>query len=120
VQPGGGNFLGALGLLCYTEFAGRLKLNDFSDSNSGKCFDAFFADLGPGYAALLKQQVPVYKGLRCGLAHAFFVKKDCTIAIAAARGAPGVGWDGHAYFIALQNYFTDFARAFGQLVATTR
>lgn len=27
VRPGGGNFLAALGLLCYTEFGGKLRFN---------------------------------------------------------------------------------------------
>lgn len=36
VRPGGGNFMAALALLSYTEFAGRLKNSDFSDQNSRK------------------------------------------------------------------------------------
>lgn len=31
VPSGGGNFMAALALLSYTEYAGRLKNNDFSD-----------------------------------------------------------------------------------------
>ena len=38
VPSGGGNFVAALALLSYTEFAGRLKNNDFSDGNSRKNF----------------------------------------------------------------------------------
>jgi hypothetical protein len=116
IQPGGGNFLGALGLLCYTEFAGRLKANDFSDDNSGACFNTFFDDLGPGYAAL-RQTCPVYKDLRCGLAHAYFVKRDCMIGIVGPTGAPGVAWDGRRYYIRLRNYFVDFSREFTKLVS---
>lgn len=46
VPRGGGNFIAALSLLSYTEYGGRLKNNDFSDSNSRKNFQDFFGDLG--------------------------------------------------------------------------
>jgi hypothetical protein len=50
VIAGGGNFLAALGLLCYTEFGGKLrfahKRPDGSDLAS-KNFNDFFDLLGP-------------------------------------------------------------------------
>ena len=52
VSRGGGNVVAALSLL---EYAGRLKMNDFSDGNSRKNFDEFFGDLGAGYKQLLTQ-----------------------------------------------------------------
>ena len=75
VPSGGGNFMAALALLSYTEFAGRLKNNDFSDVNSRKNFDDFFADLGKDYKQFLTSH-NVYKSFRCGMAHEYYVKKD--------------------------------------------
>ena len=41
IKPGGGNFLAALGLLCYTEFAGGLKNDDFSRGKAKANFNSF-------------------------------------------------------------------------------
>jgi hypothetical protein len=81
VNPGGGNFLAALGLLCYTEFGGKLQFNvtraDGSDVASAN-FNQFFDLLGTDYQALRKQH-KVYDIFRCGLAHEYYVKESCTI-----------------------------------------
>lgn len=110
IPGGGGNFLAALGLLCYTEFAGRLKRNDFSDGNARACFDDFFADLGAQYAGLLPVQ-NVYRDLRCGLAHEYFVKRSCTIAMLTTRPQCGVQWDGQTYTFIVGAYWRDFSAA---------
>jgi len=77
-----GNFLCALGLLCYTEFMGGLKLRKFSQSNgeASKRFNTFFDYLGQEYRDFGKQ-CNVYKVFRCGLAHQYFVNtnEDFTI-----------------------------------------
>ena len=70
--------MAALALLSYTEFAGRLKNNDFSDQNSRKNFDDFFKDLGASYRQFLSQH-NAYKIFRSGLAHEYYVKEDCII-----------------------------------------
>lgn len=114
VRPGGGNFLAALGLLCYTEFAGRIKRDDFSDGNSRLCFDDFFADLGPEYAQLLVS-CPIYQDLRCGLAHAYFVKKTCDIAMLEGARQAGVRWTGTNYVFIVESYWRDFGNAFDRL-----
>jgi hypothetical protein len=106
--------MAALSLLSYTEFAGRLKLDDFSDSNSRKCFDAFFGDLGPDYAHLLGKH-NVYKILRCGLAHEYFVKKSCTIAMLSSHPQPGDQWDEARYIFIVESYFNDFRNALDRL-----
>lgn len=115
VPSGGGNFMAALALLSYTEFAGRLKNNDFSDRNSRKNFDDFFKDLGNGYKQFLASH-NVYKIFRCGLAHEYYVKKDCVIAM---RGEPnvrtGVGFNGEKYFFVIEKFFEDFRGAFSAL-----
>lgn len=87
VLPGGGNFLAAMGLLCYTEFAGKLM---FGHTNAGRDvasanFNSFFALLGTGYADLLHRH-NIYNVFRCGLAHEYYVKHACTIVMRAETG----------------------------------
>jgi hypothetical protein len=118
VPSGGGNFMAALALLSYTEYVGRLKNNDFSDQNSKKNFDDFFRDLGQAYAQFLSQH-NAYKIFRCGLAHEYYVKKDCVIAVRATSNvAAGIGYDGQKYFFVIEKYFDDFKSAFEQLCAS--
>ena len=75
-QPAG-NFLCALGLLCYTEFMGGLLLKNVCVKPK-KRFDAFFDYIGPDYRKF-GQTCTVYDVFRCGLAHEYFVKRECTI-----------------------------------------
>ncbi len=115
VPSGGANFMAALALLSYTEFAGRLKNNDFSDSNSRKNFDDFFGDLGQDYKQFLATH-SVYKIFRCGLAHEYYVKKDCVIAMQAGSSVrTGVRFDATKYFFVIEKYFEDFKIAFSGL-----
>lgn len=117
VPRGGGNFMMALSLLSYTEYGGRLKNNDFSDRNSRKNFDDFFGDLGDGYKQLLTEQ-NVYKIFRCGLAHEYYVKKDCVIAIHSCKQLDtGIGYNGNQYFFIVDQYYRDFKIAFENLCA---
>src|SRR5258708_32518886 len=71
VPPGGGNFLAALGLLCYTEFPGKLKYNKKKKNGTGcasENFNCFFDDIGPEYTAFRAAGHNVYNVYRCGLA----------------------------------------------------
>ena len=108
IPAGGGNLLAALGLLCYTEFAGKLRFGhknrDGSDA-SRKNFDSFFRLLGPGYASFANAH-KVYDIFRCGLAHEYYVKKTCTVNILANGVTDGIGVDsGGNYFIVVETYF---------------
>ena len=117
VPRGGGNFVAALSLLSYTEYAGRLKNNDFSDTNSKKNFDEFFGDLGTDYKQLLTQH-NIYKIFRCGLAHEYYVKKDCIIAMRSSKQLnAGIGHNGKQFFFVVEQYYKDFQRAFESLCA---
>ena len=116
VPRGGGNFMAALALLSYTEFAGRLKNSDFSDQNSRKNFDDFFNDLGAAYQQFLSQH-NAYRIFRCGLAHEYYVKKDCIIAMRSRTG-PGIGFNGQKYLFIIEQYFEDFKRALEALFAS--
>jgi hypothetical protein len=118
VTPGGGNFLATLGLLCYTEFAGKLRFGvkrpDGSDAASAN-FNQFFDLLGPAYQAFRAQR-NVYDLFRCGLAHEYYVKKSCTIAM--IEDVPGAGLrideQGH-YWVVVESYCRDLKNAFEAL-----
>ncbi len=116
ITPGGGNFLAALGLLCYTEFGGKLK---YRKKTASENFNRFFDYLGPDYKtfrASFKRQNEVYDVFRCGLAHEYYVKKSCDIAMLASGPGPGICRDssGRFYFI-VESYCRDLKRAFDHL-----
>ncbi len=118
VTPGGGNFLAALGLLCYTEFGGKLrfgvKRSDGSDVASAN-FNQFFDLLGPDYQKF-RDQHNVYDIFRCGLAHEYYVKKSCTICMLAGGPGPGLGIDPSGrYFFVVESYSRDLRKAFDDL-----
>ncbi len=118
VTPGGGNFLAALGLLCYTEFGGKLrfavKRADGTDVASAN-FNQFFDLLGPAYQAFQTKH-NVYDLFRCGLAHEYYVKKSCTIAMLEGSPGPGLRVDaaGH-YWVVVESYCLDLKNAFEAL-----
>jgi hypothetical protein len=116
VNPGGGNFLAALGLLCYTEFAGKLRFGvkrpDGSDVASAN-FNQFFDLLGADYQAFRTGE-KVYDVFRCGLAHEYYVKKNCSIYM-LGDGA-GIGKEpGGRYFFTVEAYCRDLKAAFEAL-----
>lgn len=118
IAPGGGNFLAALGLLCYTEFGGKLRFSrkgpDGRDVASEN-FNLFFDDLGPPYKSF-RQQHNVYDIFRCSLAHEYYVKKSCTIYMFGNQDLPGIGIDHSGkYWFAVQNYYRDLKQAFDRL-----
>ncbi len=118
VTPGGGNFLAALGLLCYTEFGGKLRFDvkraDGSDVASAN-FNQFFDLLGPAYRAF-RAQHDVYDIFRCGLAHEYYVKKSCTIAMLAGGPGPGLRTDtGGRYHFVVESYCRDLKTTFDSL-----
>jgi len=119
VELGGGNFMAALALLCYTEFAGKLKFDckkpngsDYASEN----FNSFFDELGPGYKAFRSAGNNVYDVFRCGLAHEYYVKKSCTISMFGPVDQPGIGKnpDG-TYSFVVERYCQDLKQAFHTL-----
>lgn len=109
------NFLCAVGLLCYTEFAGGLKRGRFARGEAAANFNEFFDTLGYRYRNF-RASCDVYDIFRCGLAHEYYVKRDCTIAMLHASKRIGIGKkrSGEYYFI-VEKYFQDFKRAFDKL-----
>jgi hypothetical protein len=103
---GGGNFLCALGLLCYKEFFGRELINS---SGSKRNFDAFFEKMGPSYKDLLGTH-NIYNTFRCGLAHEYWVKKSGTVYMFGDK-SPALGFDKYKnfYFI-VEKYYDDLIK----------
>lgn len=110
-----GNFLCALGLLCYTEFAGDLMPK--SPSGKRKKFDKFFKTLGAHYRKIIKDNINVYGDLRCGLAHTYFTQKSCVIYMPAIMQTTGLFFDKQekVYHFYVGKYFEDFQVAFEKL-----
>lgn len=118
VTPGGGNFLAALGLFCYTEFGGKLrfgvKRSDGSDDASAN-FSQFFDLLGAPYQTFGDQH-NVYGIFRCGLAHEFYVKKACDIEMTEKTPGAGVREDASGKFrVVIESYCRDLKVAFDGL-----
>jgi hypothetical protein len=118
VNSGGGNFLAALALLCYTEFGGKLKFGvkqpNGRDSASAN-FNQFLDLLGSDYKSF-RAVHNVYDIFRCGLAHEYYVKKGCTVAMFEKSPGPGIGIDGSGrfYFI-VESYCRDLEKTFENL-----
>ncbi len=118
VPSGGGNFLAALGLLCYTEFGGKLRFgvkradgHDVASEN----FNQFFDLMGPAYQAF-RAHHNVYDTFRCGLAHEYYVKKSCTIAMLAGTAGAGLRVDASGrYHFVVESYCRDLKKAFDSL-----
>lgn len=105
--------MAALALLCYTEFSGKT----ISKTNNPKeNFDLFFNKLGSEYEKFGKNH-KVYDIFRCGLAHEYFVKKSCAIAmLKSKRSTCGIGVNSaEKYFFIVEKYFEDFKKAFNLL-----
>ena len=122
ITPGGGNFLAALGLLCYTEFGGKLMRPSGSDCASEN-FNRFFDTLGLPYANF-RASHNVYDIYRCGLAHEYYAKKSCTIYMFGPSEQPGVGVDTNGqYWFVIEKYARDLKAAFqvleGQMFSAT-
>lgn len=113
VKPGGGNFMAALALLCYTEFAGKLKFDGCKASDN---FNRIFDELGDNYKKFRASGNNVYDIFRCGLVHQYYVKKTCTIAMFGRADRPGIGKcsDGRYYFV-VERYCRDLERVFDAL-----
>lgn len=107
-----GNFLAALGLLCYTEFAGKLK---YGSGAASRNFNQFFDELGYRYKKF-RSNHNVYDIFRCGLAHEYYVKKTCQIAMFGAGKRIGIGRArSKVYYLVVEKYFEDFKNAFEKL-----
>ena len=77
-----GNVLCALGLMAYTEFMGSLMPTMKNEKCAKNIFNEFFRFVGADYSDLIdKKKINIYDIFRCGLAHEYFIKGTCTIAM---------------------------------------
>ena len=108
----GGNFLAALGLLCYTEVLGGVKRGTLARGQGKANFDAFFSALGQKYRNLVADGLDAYSALRCGMAHEYLIKGRATVTMLKGVEPSGVAvaQDGHLFFC-VERYFDDFAAA---------
>ena len=98
---GGAANLAALGLVAYTEFLGGIVTGDLGHQRrNASNFRAFLPYLGPYYEELASRGVDIYKRVRCGLAHEYFIKGESTI-LSEATAPCGIvsSPDGPTYFI---------------------
>lgn len=110
----GGNFLAALGLLCYTEFMGTMLLK--GKGTGRERFDAFSREMGEAYRELIdKKKLNVYHKFRGGMAHVYFVT-DCDVKMVNNNYPAGIiiKPDGKYLFI-VEKYFEDFMNACSRL-----
>jgi hypothetical protein len=115
ISRGGGNFLAALGLLCYTEFGGKLKYNCMRNGreHASANFNSFFNDLGSEYQGLLKAGHKIYDIFRCGLAHEYYVKRSCTIVMVDTGASAGIVIEASGrYKLIVEKYCSDLAVQF--------
>jgi hypothetical protein len=122
VRLGGGNFLAALGLLCYTEFGGWLRFDERRKDRKPACgrnFDRFLAYMGKDYRAFGRRYRRLYSIFRCGLAHEYFTKlAGCRIAmIDDGSMMLGLGYDRRTrlYTLNVERYQQDLLAAFDRL-----
>lgn len=119
---GGGNFLAALGLLCYTEFCGALEFNHKKQitirkvlvdaAMAGDNFNDFFNTLGTGNKyKTFNDAHGVYGLFRCGMAHQYNVKTSHFNIIMPKENpdASGIGitFAGGTYNFFVATYYRD-------------
>jgi hypothetical protein len=112
-----GNFLSALGLLCYTEVMGRWVPN--VQRGSRNAFDTFFKRLGPCYEQFIASGENPYDFYRNGMAHTYITKGSAVISMLEGQQHPapcGVFKDTYGYYhLVVQRYFRDFVVACARL-----
>jgi hypothetical protein len=107
------SFLLALGLCCYTEYWGKLKLGVGAKENRGKdSFEEFlYGYLDPIYYPQLRNKgLDLYKDVRCGLAHSYLIENKTSYIDAASDSSHGIDYDSAnmQYTFYVKTYFQEF------------
>jgi len=105
------NYLAALGLSVYTEVMGGLVTGNLkSHEDSGANYRAFLPYLGLHYVEL-EEKIRIWKRVRCGLIHEYFVKEPSLIALKfKEENLPGIYYleNINTVIVAVEHYFKDF------------
>jgi len=119
-HAGGGNYLAALGLLCYTEYlgafiTGRRGVDGQDKLRPGqgqKNFMAYLYAMGDAYREFEEEIRParIYNVYRNGFAHQYSAKGLCEVAM-LGRLPCGMRKTGNVYEFVVETYFADFMRA---------
>ena len=115
-RAGGGNFLAALGLLCWTEYVGSFVTGRYGWGQAKRNFDAFFKRLGPSYE-VFEREHDVYDIFRCGMAHEYSVKRPAKVAMRRGGEECGIGVDRRdgRFYLVVERYRDDFFAAAREL-----
>lgn len=120
------NYLTALGLCSYTEHLGGLITGNLEKENFSKVnFKSFLKEMGNDYSKDEYLMETIYKQVRCGLVHQYFIKPikpDGKYGLVAIRGnslqdglpdnIPGFWISGNKKIIFfVENYLRDFEKA---------
>jgi hypothetical protein len=112
---GAGNFLCALGLLCYTDFAARLKQKASKKRGNGEtAFKAFFKTLGPEYEAF-QEHHNVYDWVRGGMVHNYYMKKSFGVSMRGPQSCGVSVQDDGRYLFVVERYAVDLLAALDEL-----
>lgn len=119
------NYLAALGLSTYTEHLGGLYRGDLRHGNSEKNYTEFIMDFFPGTLynlanTALKDLGGLYKVVRCGLVHEYFMKIDSTVTMGSSNSSNntpkcGITYDpthAPALEFNVDQYYVDFKSVF--------
>ena len=102
------NLLAALGLSSYTEVLGGLVTGHLREEGKASSnYRAFLPYLGPQYVNL-NNRYDLYKRIRCGLVHEYFIKGSSTVRMES--GGPlncGIIFHGQECHFVVKKYYRD-------------
>ena len=113
---GAPNFFLALGLCCYTEYWGKLKLGA-AKNRSQDSFEVFLIELDYQYYDPIKSQI--YRDVRCGLAHAYLIENRNSVIDTLNDGTHGIEFDQakNEYTFFVRTYFKEFKNAVNMYIS---
>lgn len=116
---GGGNFLAALGLTCYTEFLGSFVTCKRSGSDQyRRNWEAFISRMGSCYenAVNAEGRGRLWDIYRNGFAHEYAIKKHSIVRMVGGGEDCGIGKSANGqYYFVVKRYYEDFMKAAREL-----
>jgi hypothetical protein len=125
---GAPNFLLALGLCCYTEYWGKLELGIGQEDDLGKSrysFETFLKRMDCEYYTDLLDKKPIYKDIRCGLAHMYLIEHENARIDTGDAGSHGIEFHPSQdntsqgkYIFWVRKYFAEFQTAVNTYISS--